>query len=115
MAVLIGRASDVGGDDVGSAPVQRRAGPLWCMVVRESACETASCTSRSGTPASGAASFRSRVSATVGIRVVPSPESTDLSSPRAKTGRAPWAERRRKPGPLGAVVLRGSGRNGLLW
>ena len=55
---LPGGTSDVGGDDVGSVPVQAAAGPLWWsyrIVVRRSACETASWTSRSGTPASSAA------------------------------------------------------------
>ena len=45
-------ASDVGGDDIGGVPVQGRPSPLWRIVVLGSACEAASCTSRSGTPAS---------------------------------------------------------------
>lgn len=47
----------VGGDHIGSVPVQGGSGPTWSylMVVRGSACEAASCTSRSGTPASSAA------------------------------------------------------------
>jgi hypothetical protein len=57
------------------------------------------------------ASFRSRVSATVGIRVAPLPESTALSSPKAR-----WSAR---PGQnvaggqaLGAVLPRGCSQEG---
>jgi hypothetical protein len=55
---LAGGSCDVGGDDVGGVPVQGCPGPLSLanlMVVRESAWEAASCTSRKGTPASRAA------------------------------------------------------------
>jgi hypothetical protein len=49
---------------------------------------------------------------TVGIRVVPSPESTALSSPRARRS-APWAECSGRQ-VLGAVLPRGSGEERLL-
>jgi hypothetical protein len=50
-----GGSCDVGGIDVGCAPVQRCPGPVVRMVVRGWAWEAASCTSRSGTGASRAA------------------------------------------------------------
>ena len=49
---LPGGGRDVGGDDVGRVPVQAAAARSYRIVVRGSACEAASCTSRSGTPAS---------------------------------------------------------------
>jgi hypothetical protein len=52
---LPGGTREVGGNDVGGVAVQAAAGALWRIVVRWSACEAASCTSRSGTPASRAA------------------------------------------------------------
>ncbi len=53
---LPGGPRDIRGDDIGGVPVWAAVGPLWCrIVVRGSACEAASWTSRSGTPASSAA------------------------------------------------------------
>jgi hypothetical protein len=52
---LPGGARDVGGDDIGRVAVQAAAGPVNRIVVRGSACDAASWTSRSGTPASSAA------------------------------------------------------------
>jgi hypothetical protein len=52
---LPGGTSDIGGDDVGGMPIQTAAGTVVPIVVRGSACEAASCTSRSETPASSAA------------------------------------------------------------
>src|ERR1022692_81105 len=54
MGVYCG-SGDVCRDDVSGVAVQGGPGPLWRMVVRGSACEAASCTSLSGTPASSAA------------------------------------------------------------
>jgi hypothetical protein len=55
LTCLPGGTGEVGGDDVSRVPVQAAAGPLWRIVVRGSACEAASWTSRSGTRASRAA------------------------------------------------------------
>jgi len=52
---LPGGAGEVGGDDVGCVPVQAAGARSYLMVVRGSAWEAASWTSRSGTPASSAA------------------------------------------------------------
>jgi hypothetical protein len=48
-------ACDVGSNNVGRVPVQAAAGPVIPHCHRGSASEAASCTSRSGTPASSAA------------------------------------------------------------
>jgi hypothetical protein len=55
MRCLTCGSGDAGGDDVNGVAVRRGPGPLWRMVVRGSACEVASCTSLTGTPASSAA------------------------------------------------------------
>ena len=52
LTCLPGGTGEVGGDDIGRVPVQAAAGPVIRIVVRGSACDAASCTSRSGTPAS---------------------------------------------------------------
>jgi len=57
-----GGACDVGGDDISSAPVQAAGARSYRAVVRGSACEAASCTSRSGTPASMASVMKACLS-----------------------------------------------------
>jgi len=55
VSVLPGGTSDVGRDDIGRVPVQAPRARSYLILVRGSACEAASCTSRNGTPASSAA------------------------------------------------------------
>ena len=69
---LPGGARDIRGDDVGSMPVEAAPARSYRVVVRGSACDAASCTSRSGTPASSAAVMNACLSVR-GVTALPMP------------------------------------------
>jgi hypothetical protein len=94
---LPGGTGEVGGDDVGRVPVQAAARTRsYLMVVLGSACEAASCTSRSGTPAPGAAVMNA-------CRGVCGPAGLVIRARRAarRTIRAAPCRSSRRPSPAG--------------